>query len=543
MQPDVLLILRPLAWLLIALMSAWPHAAAQLPPQSLVPQRAPLVVPSDPAQGADRLQRLVTVPSIIGATRAEAERRLTAARLALQPGRAVPPGPDARVVRQTPEAGRSVPPSTRVTAVFAVEQAQLVPVPSIIGLDVVEARRRLSEAQLVLQFSQTRTPESGATVTQQNPRPGQRVPVRTRVVATFETRGPQLVPVPSIIGADAREAQRRVADVRLVLQPDPPSPIAAGATVARQDPPAGARVTPGTRIIAAFTVPLQLVPVPSIIGDSPTEADQHLTAVQLALQPEQRAPLNPDGRVVRQSPQPGERVQRGSTVVATFEVPPPQLITVPSIIGVNPGEAERRLASAHLALRSDQRMPSGHEAKVVRQIPDAGQQVPRDTAVTAIFEVPPAPMVSVPAIVGVDATEAQRRLTTVNLTMRLESGTPSAPGATIVRQSPAPGRQVAQGTQVTIAFAAPTTSWAVASWLGGVLALVVAAGLVGIWRWVARLRRPRRDIARSAVLHVHARNDPGRPSISSNNDPAGPSFGIRLTQSPPMIVLTEHDGD
>ena len=406
----------------------------------------------------------------------------------------------------------------------------------------MEARRRLAEAQLVLQLDQARPPEAGAKVIQQRPQPGERVALGTPVLAAFELPRSQLVPVPSIIGADAAEAQRRLAGAHLVLQLDQRPPLLPGARVVWQSPQPGELVPPGERIAAAFAVSQpQLVPVPSIIGDNPAEAEQRLARAQLVLQPGQRQPLNPDAKVVRQNPQPGEQVRRGTQVVAAFEVPPPQLVSVPSIIGVDLTEAQRRVAATQLVLQPEQRTPSAPNARVVRQSPQPGQMVAPGTQVVAAFEAPPPQLVSVPSIVGADLAEAQRRLAASRLVLQPEQRTPANAGAKVVQQNPQPGQQVPPGTQVVAAFEVPSSPWTAITWLGGALALVAIGALVGLWRWVARMRKSRPDSRTSSLLRVHARKDPGRPSIQLNNDPAGPAFGIRVTRPPPVITLTEHD--
>lgn len=581
--------------------------AAQPLPQMLSPDRAPPVAGA--VQPGPNAQRLIAVPSLIGATEPEAERRLAAVHLALQP-QATPPRPDARIASQSPEPGRFVPAGTRVLAVFAREPAPgLVIVPSIIGTDAAQAYRQLADVGLVLQADRTSPANPGAKVVRQNPLPGQRVARNTRVIATFEAQQPQLVLVPSIIGADAREAGRRLQTVRLILQPEQQAPLAPDATAIRQSPQPGARVPEGTRIIATFAVPPPaLVSVPSILGDDAGEAGRRLAAAQLVLQPEQQTPLTPDARVTRQNPEAGQRVQAGTRVLAAFGVPPPKLVPVPSIIGITVTEAQRRLATAGLVLQPDpqspatadarivgqdpqpgtrvapgtqvkaslespppslvavpsivgadqaeaqrqlvaaelilqsQRTPPPAGAKVVRQSPDAGQKVPRGTAVVAVFEVPAPQLITVPSVIGTDLAEAQQRLTAADLRLQLPQGKPAAAAAKIVQQEPAPGQRVPPGSQVVVSLAAEPAKSNLLLWLGAALAGLMAGLLLKVWRRAGRLQRSRPNIAAHAVVHVHARKDPGRPVTRSNGELAGPAFGVRIVRPPPQITLTEHDG-
>lgn len=592
--------------LLIVLIWSTSQVAAQPLPQLLSPDRAPPVAGG--IQAGPNAQRLIAVPSLIGATGPEAERRLLDVHLALQ-FQGAAPRPDSKIASQSPQPGQLVPAGTRVLAVFAVEPPPgLAVVPSIIGMDAPLANRRLVGAGLVLQADPGSPANAGAKVIRQSPQPGQRVARGTRVIATFETLQPYLVLVPSIIGAEAREAGRRLQTAGLVLQPDQQGPLAPDAPVIRQSPQPGARVPEGTRIIATFGAPpVALVAVPSILGDDAGEAGRRLAVAQLVLQPEQQTPLTPDARVIRQSPEAGQRVRAGTRVLAAFEVPPPQLVSVPAIIGITLAEAQRRLATAGLVLQPDRQSPTTTDArivgqdpqagtrvapgtqvkasleipppslvsvpsivgvdraeaqrqlvaaqlvlqsqqaspaagaKVVRQSPEAGQKVPRGTAVVAAFEVPAPEPITVPSVIGLDLAEAQRRLTAADLRLQPPRGRPAVPVAKIVRQEPQPGQRVTPGSQVVVSLAADAAKPDLLLWLGGALAILMLGLLLKVWRRAGRLRRSRPDVAAHAVVHVHARKDPGRPVMRSNGELAGPAFGLRVRRSSPEVTLTEHD--
>jgi beta-lactam-binding protein with PASTA domain len=483
---------------------------------------------------------LVVVPSIIGMDAALANRQLAGAGLVLQADPTSPANPGAKVVRQNPLPGQRVARSTRVIATFETRQPQLVLVPSIIGTDAREAGRRLQTVRLILQSEQQAPLAPDATAIRQSPPPGARVPEGTRVIATFATPPAALVSVPSILGDDAGEARRRLAAAQLVLQPEQQTPLTPDARVTRQNPEAGQRVQTGTRVLAAFGVPPpQLVPVPSIIGITVSEAQRRLATAGLVLQPDRQSAATADARIVAQDPQPGTRVAPGTQVKASLELPPPSLVSVPSIVGADQAEAQRQLVAAGLILQSQQAPPPAG-AKVVRQSPDAGQKVPRGTAVVAVFEVPAPQPVTVPSVIGTDLAEAQRRLAAADLRLQLPQGKPAAPGSKIVRQEPQPGQRVAPGSQVVVSLAAEPAKSNLLLWLGAALALLMSGLLLKVWRRAGRLRRSRPDIAAHAVVHVHARKDPGRPVTQSNGELAGPAFGVRIVRPPPQITLTEH---
>jgi hypothetical protein len=212
---------------------------------------------------------------------------------------------------------------------------------------------------------------------------------------------------------------------------------------------------------------------------------------------------------------------------------------VPSLVGADQAEAQRQLVAAGLILQSQQAPPPAG-AKIVRQSPDAGQKVPRGTAVVAVFELPAPQLITVPSVIGTDLAEAQRRLAAADLRLQLPQGKPAAPGSKIVRQVPEPGQRVAPGSQVVVSLAAEPAKSNLLLWLGAALALLMSGLLLKVWRRAGRLRRSRPDIAAHAVVHVHARKDPGRPVTQSNGALAGPAFGVRIVRPPPQITLTEH---
>jgi beta-lactam-binding protein with PASTA domain len=471
---------------------------------------------------------LVVVPSIIGMDAALANRQLAGAGLVLQADPTSPANPGAKVVRQNPLPGQRVARSTRVIATFETQQPQLVLVPSIIGTDAREAGRRLQTVRLILQPEQQAPLAPDATAIRQSPPPGARVPEGTRVIATFATPRAALVSVPSILGDDAGEARRRLAAAQLVLQPEQQTPLTPDARVTRQNPEAGQRVQTGTRVLAAFGVPPpQLVPVPSIIGITVSEAQLRLATAGLVLQPDRQSAATADARIVAQDPQPGTRVAPGTQVKASLELPPPSLVSVPSLVGADQAEAQRQLVAAGLILQSQQAPPPAG-AKIVRQSPDA------------VFELPAPQLITVPSVIGTDLAEAQRRLAAADLRLQLPQGKPAAPGSKIVRQVPEPGQRVAPGSQVVVSLAAEPAKSNLLLWLGAALALLMSGLLLKVWRRAGRLRRSRPDIAAHAVVHVHARKDPGRPVTQSNGALAGPAFGVRIVRPPPQITLTEH---
>jgi tRNA A-37 threonylcarbamoyl transferase component Bud32 len=139
---------------------------------------------------------LVSVPSLIGLTRAEAEQKLDAAGLVLgesgkRPTDRVPPG---QVLEQDPLPDRQVEPGSAVDLTFSVPPKR-VEVPSLEGATVEDARAQLEAVDLVL-APRPECPNS-VRVAQQDVSPGSAVPPDTLVVLHQGVALPSPPPSPS----------------------------------------------------------------------------------------------------------------------------------------------------------------------------------------------------------------------------------------------------------------------------------------------------------------------------------------------------------
>jgi beta-lactam-binding protein with PASTA domain len=259
------------------------------------------------------------------------------------------------------------------------------------------------------------------------------------------------------------------------IRPQPSGPPQAGAPAqAPSGPPVGIlRGERPSEVARTFRVP-------SIIGDSPAQAEQVIASARLVFRQAgafYRAPVaidchkpvsarpspdretsgerafalsSPDARVSHQSPAAGEEVLAGTTVEAWFELPSPMLVAVPSIIGDFPGQAEQAVAGAHLTLRPAAEISSGN-AHVSRQCPAPGARVQAGTVVEAWFEAAPAPLILVPSIIGDSPAQAGQAIAGAHLVLKQGIGATSAT-ARVSRQSPSADSRVQAGSEVDAWF-------------------------------------------------------------------------------------------
>jgi eukaryotic-like serine/threonine-protein kinase len=162
--------------------------------------------------------------------------------------------------------------------------------------------------------------------------------------------------------------------------------------------------------------------------------------------------------VFRQSPQPGERTQKGNFVTIYVSTGPPQT-TVPSVVGETLERALADLQEANLkgkVVRVDSDKPDG---QVVSQTPTAGATVDEDSRVTIRVSKGPQP-IAVPTVIGLSFETASSTLQGRGFAVARGPDVESnEPKGTVVDQSPDAGTFQNPGTTITLRVSkGPTTS-------------------------------------------------------------------------------------
>ncbi|HKD12738.1 MAG TPA: PASTA domain-containing protein, partial [Thermoanaerobaculia bacterium] len=387
-----------------------------------------------------------------------------------------------------PPARRTLPPSA-----YQVQPGVGTDVPNLRGQRREEVPRILEAARLRLgtvsvAFSQ----DPAGQVTAQNPEAGEHVARGTQVNVTI-SRGPDLVPVPNVIGQPLEAAKQSLAEAGLNIilvgkkESDQPAE-----TVVDQLPRGETRVNRGTRVEVTIAVPAAKVPVPSLVGLTEDAAREKLAGAGLTQGArEERATKDPAGTIVGQDPAAGELVARGSPV-STIVAAAAEIAIVPSLVGRSIPEAEKILLEARLRFGRQQEVksdePSGH---VLRQRPLPDTHVPPGTPVEVLVSV--SAWVEVPDLSGLGNEQARQRLRQSGLVLGAVGQQVSALSVgTVVRQAPGAGGRARPGTRVDVWMA---SAQVVFPW-PAVIAVTVVAGLVaaGVYRtMVRRQRSPRQD--------------------------------------------------
>jgi len=266
-----------------------------------------------PAGGAQN----VTVPDVTGQTQASAQATLR--HDGLQPVVSVSANADVAkglVIGTTPPRGSIVGRESHVS-VFVSSGAESVAVPNVLHKSSSEAVRTLKQAGLQ-PTPQSQSSESVAKglVISTDPSAGVGVQVGSPVTV-FVSSGPQEATVPDVTGESQAAATATLAAAGLKVS-STKSEVAepAPGTVVSQSPAAGAQVRAGSTVAIVVAQAQAKTAVPSVVGQSETQAVSTLTAAGFEAKTVTRTVSEEAkvGMVLQQSPAAGHKLSKGTVV-------------------------------------------------------------------------------------------------------------------------------------------------------------------------------------------------------------------------------------
>jgi serine/threonine protein kinase len=194
----------------------------------------------------------------------------------------------------------------------------------------------------------------------------------------------QLVEVPGVIGkreATARQQLERAAfEVRVRRQFNPDF---ARGIVFDQRPAGGTEAEEGSVVTIFVSRGTQQVAVPDVRGQSEEEARQTLSNNDLeATVVARESSDQPEGTVIRQSPDPGTKVEKGS-VVSLVLSSGPGTVFVPTVVCDEKDEAEQAIESRGLNMEEvgEEASLDCPQGTIARQDPEGGAEVERGSTV------------------------------------------------------------------------------------------------------------------------------------------------------------------
>jgi eukaryotic-like serine/threonine-protein kinase len=271
------------------------------------------------------------------------------------------------------------------------------------------------------------------------------------------------VTVPSVVGLKQDAAVKRLNARGLAPRiTTKPSKSPAGVVFAQQ--PAGgtevARRSPVTIAVSGA----QVTNVPKVVGVPTAVAVKRLRVNGLAASTTSVASSKPSGTVLAQNPAAGASVSKGSTVALRISK---GQTAVPNVVGQQLGSARAALRGAGLVAAVFDVPSAQPKGTVVAQHPQANTKVARGTKVRinvstgsqtptpppttgTTTTTPASSTVSVPDVVGLQQSAAQRRLSRAGLGSRVVYVASPKPSGQVVDQGPAAGTRVRRGTRVRI---------------------------------------------------------------------------------------------
>ncbi|MCX6519911.1 MAG: Stk1 family PASTA domain-containing Ser/Thr kinase [Actinobacteria bacterium] len=265
----------------------------------------------------------VAVPQVVGLTYEAAVAALTEAGLTFEPvalaNPADPATPENQVWQTDPAADTVVEIDTPVK-VFFQPVLEPAPVPNVVGQNLEEAKRILSEAQFV--------PGEVTSETSDLPKDTviRTVPAALELlkpggtVAIVLSGGPDTQPIPEVTGFTQDAAKRLLEGAPfsfvVTIQTEASADVTSGSVI-RTEPAFGGELAPGSPITLFVSSGVEQVQVPPVVGLTEAQAKNQITSKGLTANvtfvnvPSGDAN---DGRVISQSPTGGNLVAPGSAV-------------------------------------------------------------------------------------------------------------------------------------------------------------------------------------------------------------------------------------
>jgi eukaryotic-like serine/threonine-protein kinase len=219
--------------------------------------------------------------------------------------------------------------------------------------------------------------------------------------------------------------------------------------------------------------------------------------------------------VIKQDPQPGERIAKGNYVTVFSSAGPPQS-TVPSVVGLKVDEALNRLQDAKLKGKTQPVDSDKPEGQVVSQSPSAGASVDEGSRVTLRVSKGPQP-IAVPNVIGLPFESASSTLLAKGFAVSRTDVDASDAKGVVVGQDPAPGT-----------FQDPRTTIKLSVSKGPKVSTVPTVTSLSQADAVAQLR----ESGFKVRIVTQPVTDPNQDGIVQTQDPAGGS------QAPPGSTVT-----
>jgi beta-lactam-binding protein with PASTA domain len=223
--------------------------------------------------------------------------------------------------------------------------------PDVVGKPVAQAKQTLMAKGLVVGTTTNRAnPAAAGTVIQTDPPPGSRVN-KHAVINLVLSAGEATVKVPNVSGLDLSSAEALLTNDGLNPRVKFISSTGQQNIVISQSPPGGTIVRRGHTVTISVPNPTNQVPVPNVIGLSPSQAAANLAGSSLSVGSQNQNCSNsyPANEVTSSSPTAGTLVTRGSAVNLVISSGPCQVV-VENVVGKSSSDATAALQGQGLTV-------------------------------------------------------------------------------------------------------------------------------------------------------------------------------------------------
>jgi eukaryotic-like serine/threonine-protein kinase len=263
-------------------------------------------------------------------------------------------------------------------------ESSTVTVPLVEGLREANAVSQLEEAGLVPNVVRGADPEvEQGFVARQEPGDGAEVAPGSEVTI-FVSTGPRQTVVPNVVGMDYDEAVRTLRDAGLDWERREVFSNKRPDRVVGQEPAADETVVEGTVVTLEVSKGAKQVTVPDVLDQSEASARSELQGkgfdVQAFSSPSDETP---EGLVISQTPAPGEKAPKGSTVQIVISTGPDS-VTVPNVEGQDQSSATEELEDAGFEVQVEEQATDDplQDGIVLDQDPEPDSQAPPGSIVT-----------------------------------------------------------------------------------------------------------------------------------------------------------------
>lgn len=339
-------------------------------------------------------------------------------------------------------------------------------VPNLNGLTLQQAITALENLSLVdsatEQVTNTQNLDNYVVNNSQNPAAGTVVATNSTVTFKYYNYIPAKTTVPNITGLTTASADASITNAELVkgfTSTFETTNTGLIGTVKEQSPAAGTQVDVGDTVSYVYYIEDLDRTVPQLNNLTRAQAQNALAAQNLFYNEGTQTTTNQAlvGTVVPNSqfPSAGSIVQKNSYVSYDYYVI--AQVTVPDVTNDLISTARTEIANAGLSISENSTSNStpANDNKVYYQSPAAGTSVNAGSTVIVYYYLP-APLTTVPNIVGLSRTAAQSALTNVGLTYAestIETTDPNLYNTNIVySQTPTSGSSVTPGSQIAFTY-------------------------------------------------------------------------------------------